>query len=108
MQALCKPGECTPVLGFGQALHVATSLVKFPQECLLADRRSCYNAAFSSLHSELMEYERSNGTAVFEKEAVEGARKFVSGIGRHGTTYNIKPKPLPDWEVEINKGERVR
>lgn len=95
-------------IAFGQAVSIATSLVKFPQESLLADRRSTYNAAFVSSYERLLNYERNNAKTALLKESVKGAKQFISGTGRHGSTYNLKPKQLPDWEVEFDRDEKSR
>jgi hypothetical protein len=51
--------------GLGQAINLAISLVKFPQECLRADRVSAYNSAFNaSSIEEALEFEQNNATAV--------------------------------------------
>lgn len=86
----------------GQAISLATSLVKFPQSCMRADRDSTYNAAFNSSLDRLLEFEQNNGCKVLQ-ESVEGAKKFVSGIGRHGKSYNLTKKKLASWEVENNE-----
>jgi len=83
----------------GQAINLASSLTKFPQACLLADRKSTYNAAFSSAYDELLKYEREKSALVIVEESVYGAKKFVSGIGRHGKSYNLTEKELPVWEA---------
>nr|XP_022910577.1 uncharacterized protein LOC111421635 isoform X1 [Onthophagus taurus] len=88
---------------YGQALSLANSLVKFPQFCMNTDRKSAYNAAYVTKYQELLDYERDHGFNVVAKESVEGAQRFMSGIGRHGTTHNLTEKKLPDWEVEENK-----
>jgi len=50
--------------GLGQAINLAASLVKFPQECLRADRVSVYNSAFNaSSIEEALEFEQNNLTA---------------------------------------------
>ncbi|XP_071548556.1 enoyl-CoA hydratase EchA19-like [Panulirus ornatus] len=69
----------------GQAVNLAQSLVKFPQECMLADRASALHATFSarSLQNAL-QFEHENGIPVIRKESVVGAQKFVDGIGRQG------------------------
>ncbi|KAF5307267.1 hypothetical protein FQR65_LT06983 [Abscondita terminalis] len=82
----------------GQAINVAMSLTKFPQKCLLADRKSVYNSAFASAMDQFLKYEWNESMHVLSEESIQGAKKFVSGIGRHGTTYNIKEKELPQWE----------
>lgn len=87
------------ILGLGQAISLATSLVKFPQNCLRADRKSAYNAAFNSSLDKLFEYEQSNAINVLP-ESVEGAKKFVAGIGRHGKSYNLTERNTSSWEIE--------
>lgn len=52
----------------GQAINLATSLVKFPQECLHADRDSTYNAAFNSAYKELLEFEKGMLCMFWEKK----------------------------------------
>lgn len=91
----------TFVLALGQAMQLANSLVKFPQNCLRADRESTYNAAFNSSLQTCLEFEQNNGRKVLF-EAVEGAKKFVAGIGRHGKTYNLTEKKFSSWEIETN------
>ncbi|KAB0800731.1 hypothetical protein PPYR_06470 [Photinus pyralis] len=86
----------------GQAVNLAVSLTKFPQACLLADRKSTYNATFCSVLDQLIEYESEHSFPVIQKESVQGATKFVRGIGRHGKTYNLTEKDLPSWEIEEN------
>ncbi|CAH0553141.1 unnamed protein product [Brassicogethes aeneus] len=84
----------------GQAISLATSLVKFPQECLQADRESTYNAAYNSAFRELSKFEQNTAKRIF-KESIEGAKKFVSGFGRHGKSYNLTEKDICDWEREF-------
>lgn len=70
----------------GTAYNLATSLIKFPQECLRADRMSAYHSVFDS-HSmeDALRYEYENGLPIIEKEAIEGAKLFVEdGLGKHG------------------------
>ncbi|XP_022688791.1 uncharacterized protein LOC111260358 isoform X1 [Varroa jacobsoni] len=75
--------------GVGQALQLATQIKKFPQECLRTDRRSAYYATFQAASQlEAMEYERANAVDIISQEGVEGAKRFVSGIGRHGS-FNL-------------------
>lgn len=93
--------------GLGQAIQLASSLVKFPQACLLADRKSTYNAAFTSSYEKLLEWEQQNSTQVILQESVDGAKKFMSGIGRHGKTYNLTEKMIPDWEKDTLKKNKL-
>lgn len=88
------------MLGLGQAIQLANSLVKFPQACLLADRKSAYNAAFASSYENLLQWEQENGASVIVKESIHGAKKFVTGVGRHGKSYNLTEKEVPEWEQE--------
>ena len=94
---------CWLIIALGQAINLAMSLVKFPQECLKADRRSTYNAAFATKYLELLQYERDNGIPILALESVDGAKKFASGVGRHGKFHNLTEKELPEWEVDENK-----
>lgn len=66
------------VLGLGQAINLATSLVKFPQECLRADRVSAYNSAFNaSSLEEALEFEKNNATsAVLQVGCLQGESEF--------------------------------
>jgi hypothetical protein len=49
----------------GQAINLATSLVKFPQECMWADRVSAYNSAFNaSSFEEALEFEKNSATPI--------------------------------------------
>lgn len=141
----------------GQAVKLATELLKFPQHCMLADRASTYNTVFSARSlQEALQFEHENGCPVILQvrpilfywslvilfyplcsyislegwwpvpfliqhfhplvsiyfdsmylrereretdcvplqESVEGARKFVEGIGRHGK-FNLHSKEIP-------------
>lgn len=70
----------------GGALSLARSLVKFPLECMLADRRSAYYSTFDAKSmSDAFQFEQQNSEHVLLKESVQGAKRFVEGIGRHGS-----------------------
>ena len=57
----------------GQAFSLAHSLVKFPQQCLRADRKSAYYAAFDSDSlDEALSYEFERGKPIITKESIEG------------------------------------
>ncbi|XP_068081416.1 probable enoyl-CoA hydratase isoform X2 [Anabrus simplex] len=74
----------------GQALNLATSLVKFPQACLLADRSSAYYSKFDCISWEdALNFERRSSNQLVLKESIKGAKKFVSGVGRHGKSISI-------------------
>ncbi|XP_054713229.1 2,3-dehydroadipyl-CoA hydratase-like [Uloborus diversus] len=71
--------------GIGNAISLANSLCKFPQECLRADRLSAYHAMYDSPSlKEALQFEHENSLHVLSKESVQGAGKFMQGIGRHG------------------------
>ncbi|XP_040355650.2 probable enoyl-CoA hydratase echA8 isoform X2 [Ixodes scapularis] len=79
----------------GQAISLAGSIAKFPQQCVRADRASAYHACFSGSLQEALAYERDNGKNVLAAESIQGAKKFVSGIGRHGS-FNLLHAPRKD------------
>lgn len=79
----------------GQAISLAGSIAKFPQQCVRADRASAYHACFSSSLQEALAYERDNGKHVLAAESIQGAQKFMSGIGRHGS-FNLLHAPRKD------------
>ena len=61
----------------GQAFQLAHSLVKFPQQCLIADRKSAYYAAFGANSLEdALKYEFENGKPIITKESIEGLPYF--------------------------------
>lgn len=70
---------------------------------MLADRESTYNAAFNAAYEDLLKYEREKSYHVVAKESVQGAKKFVSGVGRHGKSYNLTERDVPAWEADYNK-----
>lgn len=74
----------------GQAVKLADSLEKFPPECLLADRESVFYSAYSAKnYDDALNFEAENGQKVLIKESVQGAQKFVTGIGRHGSFQKL-------------------
>ncbi|KAJ3666878.1 hypothetical protein Zmor_002305 [Zophobas morio] len=91
----------------GQAIQLAASLTKFPQQCMLTDRTSTYNAAFNSAYHDLLKYEQTNGLKVVASESIPGAKKFVSGIGRHGKSTNLREKDLKTWEKEFETKSKL-
>jgi len=84
--------------GLGQAVSLASSLKKYPQKCLQADRRSAYYAAYSAKSLEdALHYEFENGKEILSQESVYGAQKFVEGVGHHGKFH------LENLKLEENK-----
>jgi enoyl-CoA hydratase/carnithine racemase len=65
-----------------RALELAERLAAFPQEPMLADRRSAIEGAGMTLE-EGLELERRTGTPMSAIGA-EGAARFAAGEGRHG------------------------
>jgi enoyl-CoA hydratase/carnithine racemase len=80
-------GACEHVVPDGSARAfaeaMAQEIARFPQGCLRADRRSVYLQQGLSL-AEAMQREWSNGAPILASEAIEGARRFSGGRGRHG------------------------
>jgi enoyl-CoA hydratase len=67
------------------AITLATELAAFPQRCLREDRASSYEQWGHTL-ADALAVEYSHGIGVLESgETVEGASRFASGVGRHGT-----------------------
>lgn len=57
----------------GNAINLASSLCKFPQECLRADRLSAYHSTYnSSSLEEALKFESENSAHVLAKESVKG------------------------------------
>lgn len=85
-------GACEHVVADGGARQfaeaMACEIARFPQACLRADRRSAYTQQGLPLR-EAMQREWHNGAPVLAAEAVEGAKRFASGKGRHGDFGNI-------------------
>ena len=85
-------GACEHVVPDGRsrafAEAMAHEVARFPQGCLRADRRSVYLQQGLPLR-EAMQEEWRNGVPVLAAEAVEGARRFASGKGRHGDFGDI-------------------
>lgn len=82
-------GLANRVVGKGkaleQALIIAEGLVKFPQQCMITDRRSAYYAAFNAHGREdALKFEAENGAGIIRKESIQGAGRFAKGAGRHG------------------------
>jgi enoyl-CoA hydratase len=65
-----------------RALEIAEALARFPQETMLADRRSAI-AGLGMALEEGLKLEAAAGPEVFQV-AQEGAARFAAGTGRHG------------------------
>jgi enoyl-CoA hydratase len=68
-----------------EAEALAEQLTRFPQRCLLNDRRSAYEQWDLSME-EAMKNEFQRGLSSIQSgETVEGAGRFSKGAGRHGS-----------------------
>ncbi|XP_071942131.1 short-chain-enoyl-CoA hydratase-like isoform X2 [Antedon mediterranea] len=103
------------------AVELANEIASFPQECMLADRRSCMYAMYDMQTLEgAMQFEHNNGKiqasreaqiknvvskneckqfstisvgkGIIHQESIEGAGKFVKGSGRNGSFSDWKSK----------------
>merc|ERR1719225_72228 len=85
----------------GMSIELASQIAKVPQECLRADRLSAYHATFASKSLEdSLQFESDNAIHVISQESLEGAKKFVKGLGRSGK-FNVNPAVEKEqWEVE--------
>jgi enoyl-CoA hydratase len=63
---------------------LAAEIAAFPQTCMRSDRRSVY-AGLGQDEIAALPAEFSGGLAALRSEGVEGAARFASGAGRHGT-----------------------
>jgi enoyl-CoA hydratase/carnithine racemase len=86
---------------YGTAMHLAREIAAHPQQCLRADRASAYHATFASRSlEESLQFEADNALHVISKESLDGAQKFVKGMGRHGK-FNVNPQAEKEpWELE--------
>ena len=82
-ERLVKPGQAREA-----AEELAREIARFPQECMRADRRSCYLQEGLSEHDALRA-EWKNSIAMVEASGTEGARRFAEGKGRGGDFANI-------------------
>uniref|UniRef100_A0A5S6R6D5 Enoyl-CoA hydratase/isomerase family protein n=1 Tax=Trichuris muris TaxID=70415 RepID=A0A5S6R6D5_TRIMR len=70
----------------GQALNLARAISAMAQSSLKADRRSVYYSMFKASSTEdAMRFEFENALQSLSKNTMSGAKKFVDGIGRHGS-----------------------
>ncbi|MBA7697811.1 Carnitinyl-CoA dehydratase [subsurface metagenome] len=72
-----------------EAEALAQQIIRFPQQCLLSDRRSAYEQ-FDFSFTEAMKNEFLLGVKTIESgETLDGAARFTRGAGRHGS-FGIK------------------
>ncbi|MCZ2291827.1 MAG: crotonase/enoyl-CoA hydratase family protein [Burkholderiales bacterium] len=86
-QEALQIGLANRLVPAGQALAearaIAHALAAFPQQCMLADRASAY-AQWDLPLPEALRQEGRQGVPIVAAEGAAGARRFVSGAGRHG------------------------
>jgi enoyl-CoA hydratase len=81
---LVEPGRALE-----NALALAEELARFPQGCLRSDRRSSYEQWGLTLDSAI-DNEFAHGIEVIRSgESREGAMRFASGAGRHGSFEDL-------------------
>jgi len=84
-----RMGLANRLVEHGQALEAAVALsrelIHFPQLCLRADRRSAYEQSGMSLQEALENEVRGGFEVIRSGETIEGAARFASGAGRHGS-----------------------
>lgn len=71
-----------------EAEQLATEIARFPQLCVRADRASSY-AQWGEGLDEALRREGADGEAVLQQEAITGAGRFASGVGRGGDFRDI-------------------
>ncbi|QBD79144.1 crotonase/enoyl-CoA hydratase family protein [Ktedonosporobacter rubrisoli] len=81
---LTRPGEALTA-----ALTLANELARFPQNGLRSDRLSAYEQWSLSWPDALRNETRQGLDVLGSGESVEGAKRFASGRGRHGSTSDI-------------------
>ena len=67
---------------------MAHEIARFPQEAVIADRRSIIETHGKSIRDGLP-IEWANGVRAVAIEGAAGAGRFASGKGRHGDFYQI-------------------
>ncbi|WP_395321215.1 crotonase/enoyl-CoA hydratase family protein [Variovorax sp. UC74_104] len=72
-----------PGSALAAAQQLARELADFPQQCMLADRRSAYEQWDMPL-AEALRREGAQGVPVVFAEGASGAARFAGGEGRHG------------------------
>ncbi|CAH0760000.1 unnamed protein product [Diatraea saccharalis] len=93
----------------GEAMKLAKSLTKFPQNALIMDKLAAVNSQLNPNSEESMRDEAVMtsllGSAIEDIKA--GVKKFQGGIGKHGKFYKLTDYPLKDWELEESYEEVI-
>jgi len=81
-------GLANRVVPHGASLEAAQKLAKkissFPRTCMLSDRMSAYEQWGKSLKDAMMNEFHRGMDPINEGETLQGASRFVQGVGRHG------------------------
>lgn len=75
-----------PGRALDRALNLARELARFPQSCLRSDRRSLLEQSGRPLNDALARETELGLETMATGETVQGAGRFASGAGRHGTS----------------------
>ncbi len=73
-----------PGTSLAEAETLAQQISRFPQRCMLSDRRSAYEQWGLSIEAALRNEFRLGMTTMNSGETLEGAARFSKGAGRHG------------------------
>jgi enoyl-CoA hydratase len=68
-----------------EAETLAESLTRFPQRCLISDRRSAYEQAGLGFEAAMRNEYRLGRATIQSGETQAGAARFAQGVGRHGS-----------------------
>ncbi|KAJ8710074.1 hypothetical protein PYW07_009440 [Mythimna separata] len=86
----------------GEAVKLAKSIVKFPENALIMDKMAAINSQLNPNSEDSMRDEAIMasllGNAI--EDMKEGVKKFQAGIGKHGKFYKLTEVPLKEWELE--------
>ncbi len=78
-----------PGAALEHGVELARELARFPQRCLRNDRRSSYEQWGAPLDTALANETRLGLEVIRSGETREGATRFASGAGRHGSFENL-------------------
>ena len=73
-----------------EAEALAEQISRFPQRCMLSDRRSAYEQWELSIQAAMRNEFRLGLATIQSGETLEGAARFSEGAGRHGVFDQIK------------------
>ncbi len=73
-----------PGTSLAEAETLAQQISRFPQQCMLSDRRSAYEQWGLSIEAALRNEFRLGMITMNSGETLEGAARFSKGAGRHG------------------------